>query len=76
MQGGHRFKQRYSTYMGDVKIFTKNEKELESLLKIFSQDIRIEFGIEKCAMFIMTKRESERQRQKEREREREREIKK
>ena len=42
--------------MDDFKLFAKNEKELETLLhavRIYSQDIGVEFGIEKCAMLIM-----------------------
>ena len=37
-------------YMDDIKLFAKNEKELETLIHavmIYSQDIRMEFGIEK-----------------------------
>ena len=45
-------------YMDDIKIFEKkkNEKELETLIhavKIYSQDIGMEFTIEKCAMLVM-----------------------
>ena len=43
-------------YMDDIKLFSKNEKELETLIhvvKIYSQDIRMEFGIEKCTMLVM-----------------------
>ena len=43
-------------YMDDIKLFAKNEKELETLIhavRIYSQDIRMEFGIEKCAMLIL-----------------------
>ena len=43
-------------YMNDIKLFEKNEKELESLIhavRIYSQDIGMEFGREKCAMFVM-----------------------
>ena len=43
-------------YMDDIKLFVKNEKELETLIqavRIYSQDIRIEFGIEKCSMVVM-----------------------
>ena len=43
-------------YMDDIKLFVKNEKELETLIhavRIYSQDIGIEFGIGKCAMFVM-----------------------
>ena len=42
--------------MVDIKLFTKNEKELEILIqpiRIYSQDIGMEFGLEKCAMLIM-----------------------
>ena len=38
----------------DIKISSKNEKELETLIiGIGSQDIGIEFAIEKCAVLIM-----------------------
>ena len=43
-------------YMDDIKLFAKNEKELETLIKtvrIYSQDIGMEFAIEKCAMLVM-----------------------
>ena len=43
-------------YMDDIKLFAKNGKELETLIhavRIYSQDIGIEFGIEKCAMLVM-----------------------
>ena len=36
--------------------FTKKEKEMETLInavRIYSQDIGMEFGIEKCAMQVM-----------------------
>ena len=42
--------------MDVIKLFTKNKKELETLIhtvRIYSQDIGIEFGIEKCTMLIM-----------------------
>ena len=42
-------------YMDDIKLFTRNEKELEILIhavRIYSQDIGMEFSIEKCAMLI------------------------
>ena len=38
-------------YMDDIKLFAKNEKELETLIhavRIYSQDIGMEFGIGKC----------------------------
>ena len=40
----------------DDKLFAKNEKELKTLIhanRIYSQDIGMEFGIEKCAMLEM-----------------------
>ena len=43
-------------YMDDIKLFTKNEKELEILIhavRIYSQDIGMEFDEEKCAMLVM-----------------------
>ena len=42
--------------MDDIKLFAKNEKELETRIhavRIFSQDIGMEFGIEKCAILLM-----------------------
>ena len=46
----------YLMYMDDIKLFAKNEKELETLIhtvRIYSRDIGMEFGIEKCAMLVM-----------------------
>ena len=43
-------------YIDDIKLFAKNEKELETLIqtvRIYSQDIGMEFGIEKCTMLVM-----------------------
>ena len=44
-------------YVDDIKLFAKkNEKELGSLIhaiRIYSQDIGMEFGIEKCVMLLM-----------------------
>ena len=45
-------------YMDNIKLFAKNEQELETLkqrIRIYSQEIGIKFGIEKCAMLIMKK---------------------
>ena len=42
--------------MDDIKLFAKNEKELETLIhavRIYSQDIGMKFGIEKCVMLVM-----------------------
>ena len=46
-------------YMDDIKLFTKNEKQVETVIqaiRIYNQDIGIEFDIEKCAMLIMRSR--------------------
>ena len=43
-------------YIDDIKLFAKSEKELETLIyavRIYSQDIGMELGIEKCAMLVM-----------------------
>ena len=43
-------------YMDDIKLSAKKEKELETLIhavRMYSQDIGMEFGIEKCAMLVM-----------------------
>ena len=40
-------------YMDDIKLFARNKKELETLIqvaRINSQNVGMEFGIEKCAM--------------------------
>ncbi len=34
----------------------KNEKELEKAIRIYSDDVGMEFGAEKCAMIIMKSR--------------------
>ena len=40
--------------MDDVKLFAKNDQQLQGLLivKQFSDDIRIKFGLDKCAKAI------------------------
>ena len=43
-------------YKDDIKHFAKNEKEWETLIqtvRIYSQDIGMEFGWEKCAFQVM-----------------------
>ena len=43
-------------YMDNIKLFAKNEKELETLIhavRIYSQDIGMESDTEKCAMLVM-----------------------
>ena len=43
-------------YMYDIKLFAKNEKELETFfqtLRIYSQDIEMEFDKEKCVILVV-----------------------
>ena len=43
-------------YMDDIKLFAKNGKELVTVIhavRIYNQDIGMEFGIEKCAMLVI-----------------------
>ena len=43
-------------FMDDLKLYSRNGKELGSLvqtIRIFSKDIGMEFGIEKCAMLVI-----------------------
>ena len=43
-------------FMDDLKLYAKSEKDLESLIqtvRIFSEDIGMEFGLDKCAVMIM-----------------------
>ena len=45
-------------FMDDLKSYSRNEKELDSLvqtIRIFSKDIGMEFGIEKCAVLVLEK---------------------
>ena len=45
-------------FMDDLKLYSRSEKGLDSLVqtvRIFSEDIGMEFGIEKCAMVVMEK---------------------
>ena len=43
-------------YIDDIKLFAQNEKGLETLIharRIYSQDIGMDFSIEKCALLVM-----------------------
>ena len=45
-------------FMDDLKLYSRSEKGLDSLeqtVRVFSKDIGMEFGIEKCAMLVMEK---------------------
>ena len=43
-------------FMDNLKLFTKNEDQIDSLVntvRIFSEDIKMEFGLSKCGVLIM-----------------------
>ena len=43
-------------FMYDLKLFGKNEKDFNSLVstvQMFSDDIKMEFGVKKCGILIM-----------------------
>ena len=43
-------------YMDDLKLYAKNEQQLDSLVqtvRTFSEDIGMQFGIDKCALIIL-----------------------
>ena len=43
-------------FMHDLKFYSRSEKGLDSLVQtasVFSKDIGMQFGIEKCAMLVM-----------------------
>ena len=59
-RGGYKFakseeKVNYVIYMDNIKLCAQNEKKetLVQTKRIFSQDVGIEFSIEKCVMFIV-----------------------
>ena len=44
--------------MDDLKLYSRNEKELDSLvqtIRIFGKDIGMTFGIKKCAILVIEK---------------------
>ena len=57
---GSREKINHLLFMDDLKLYSRNEKGLNSLvqtIRVFSEDIGMEFSIEKCAMLVIEKRE-------------------
>ena len=55
---GKQLKINHLLFMDDLKLFGKNEEQIDSLVKtihIFSKDIGMEFGIKKCGMLVMKK---------------------
>ena len=55
---GSKEKINHLLFMDDLKLYSRNEKEFDSLVQaihIFSKDIGIEFGIKKCAVLVIEK---------------------
>ena len=55
---GSKVKINHLLFMDDLKLYSCKEKEFDSLVQtihIFSKDIEMEFGIEKCAMLVIEK---------------------
>ena len=55
---GNQLKINHLLYMDDLKLFGKNEEQIDSLVRtvhILSKDIGMEFGIKKCGMLVMKK---------------------
>ena len=49
---------KHLSFMDDLKLFGRSEKGLHSLVqtvRVFSEDIGMEFGTKKCAMLVMEK---------------------
>ena len=45
-------------YMDDLKLYGKTEEQLEELVEVvrsFSKDIGMEFGMDKCALIVIEK---------------------
>ena len=55
---GSKKKINHLLFLGNLKLYSRNEKELDSLVQtihVFGVDIRMEFGIERCAMLVIEK---------------------
>ena len=49
---------KHLLFMDDLKLYSRSEKGFDSLVqtvRVFSGDIGMEFGIEKCATLVMQK---------------------
>ena len=49
-------------FMDDLKLYSRSEKRLDSSVEtvcVFSEDIAMEFGLERCAMLVMEKKDCE-----------------
>ncbi len=54
--GKKEYKLNHLLFMDDLKLFSKNEEQIESLIQtthMFSTDIGMEFGIKKCGVLIL-----------------------
>ena len=51
-------KTNHLLFMDDLKLYSRSEKGLDSLVqtvRVFIEDIGMEFGMEKCCMLVMEK---------------------
>ena len=54
-------KMNHVVFMDDIKLYARNQKGFESFVqtvRIFSDDIGMEFGIDKCATLILKRRKN------------------
>ena len=56
--GRKEFKLNHPLFMDDLKLFGKSDDQVDSLVQtlfIFSEDIGLEFGLNKCGVVILKK---------------------
>ena len=54
--GKKRYKLNHLLFMDDLKLFSKSEEQIETLVRtvhIFTTDIGMEFGLKKCGILVM-----------------------
>ena len=54
--GKKEYKLNHLLYMDDLKLFAKNEEQIDTLVRtvhVFSSDIGMEFGMKKCGMLTL-----------------------
>ena len=54
--GKKEYKLNHLLFMDDLKLFSKNEEQMDTLVRtvhVFSTDIGMEFGMEKCGLLTM-----------------------
>ena len=54
--GEKEYKLKHLFFMDDLKLFSKSEEQIDTLVRtvhLFSTDIRMEFGMQKCGILTM-----------------------